>query len=109
MNPVCRLVHIELARDLIRGRLEFLDTLTQPASNLRNSLGSENEQDGQEYEYEFKRSQASHVSAGWKRSEVQLVSVQTTIRLFGGSSSPSSENPYGVRSWVQSPVPIFEP
>lgn len=87
MDAIGRLVDIQLAGNLVRRGLEFLDALAQSTGYLGDTLGSENQEDGQEYEYKFKRSQASHVSAGWKRSIVQSVSELTTIRLFSGSSA----------------------
>ncbi len=64
MHPVGRLIHIQFPRDLICSRLEFLNALAEAASDLRNTFSSKNEQNGQEYEDEFERSQASHDSTG---------------------------------------------
>lgn len=51
MNPVGRLVDVQLAGNLIGGRFELLDTFAQTAGNLRDPFGSKNQEDGQEYEY----------------------------------------------------------
>jgi hypothetical protein len=85
-----RLIDVELPGDLIRGRLEFLDPLSQTAGDFRNALGSKDEQDGQENEYEFKRSQASHMSAGWNRSEVRVMCGQQRYDVAGGSYATST-------------------
>lgn len=87
MDTCRRLIDVELPGDLIRSRLEFLDPLPQTAGDFWNALGSKDEQDGQENEYEFKRSQASHMSAGWKRSEVRVMCGQQRYDVAGGSSA----------------------
>ena len=104
VNPVGGLIHVQFARNLIRGRLELLDSFAQTTGNLWNTLGTKNQKDGQEYEYEFERSQASHNSAGWNRSIVRSVSEHTTIRLFSGSSASSDNNGWGA-VWG---MPIFD-
>lgn len=49
MNPVGRLIHVQLAGDLICSRLELLYSLAQPSSDFRDTLGAKDEQNGQEY------------------------------------------------------------
>ena len=51
MDPVRGLIDVELPGNLIGGRFELPDTFSQTTRNLRDALGSKDQEDGQKYEY----------------------------------------------------------